>query len=286
MLGVYRVVDLSGSLLAQFMIAVLEPASYVSYNIVAMFCCLCLLPLTLTQRAAPPVPKAPKLRPWRAVMLSPLAAAGVVVSGMASASFRMVGPLYADKNGLSPAEVGIFLAVAVAGGALAQIPAGWIADKFDRRKVLIGISALAFMVCGAITWTGVVAGPALLYLAAFAFGATTFPLFSISAAHANDFCAADFVVELNASLILLFAVGAVASPYLAATLIEYYGPGALFAYVAAGHGGLIGFGLYRMTRRAAVMRTPYSYLPRTSMIFARLSKRRRHNADKADNSAS
>ena len=267
--------------MAQFMIAVLEPASYVSYNIVAMFCCLCLLPLTLTQRTAPPVPKAPKLRPWRAVVLSPLAVAGVVVSGMAGASFRMVGPVFADRNGLSPGEVGIFLAAAVAGGALAQIPAGWIADKFDRRKALIGISALALVVCGAIAWNGVIAGPTLLYLAAFAFGATTFPLFSIAGAHANDFAEADFVVELNASLILFYAVGAVASPYLSATLIEAYGPGALFAYVAAGHGGLIAFGFYRMTRRAAVMRTPYSYLPRTSMIFARLSKRRRHSAEQA-----
>ncbi|MEL6197475.1 MAG: MFS transporter, partial [Pseudomonadota bacterium] len=38
--GVFRVVDLAGQITAQGLIAILDPASYVAYNIVAMFCCL------------------------------------------------------------------------------------------------------------------------------------------------------------------------------------------------------------------------------------------------------
>ncbi|MFY9211201.1 MAG: hypothetical protein WAO69_08750, partial [Aestuariivita sp.] len=38
-MGVYRLVDMSGSLAAQMVISVLEPASYVSYNILAILCC-------------------------------------------------------------------------------------------------------------------------------------------------------------------------------------------------------------------------------------------------------
>ena len=37
-MGVYRVVDIGGSFVAQLMISVLEPASYVSYNILALVC--------------------------------------------------------------------------------------------------------------------------------------------------------------------------------------------------------------------------------------------------------
>ena len=37
-MGVYRVVDIGGSLLAQLMISVLTPAHYVSYNILALIC--------------------------------------------------------------------------------------------------------------------------------------------------------------------------------------------------------------------------------------------------------
>src|SRR3546814_21197984 len=45
-------VDLVCQLSAQGIIAILEPASYAAYNLVAMFCCLCLLPLALSQRVA------------------------------------------------------------------------------------------------------------------------------------------------------------------------------------------------------------------------------------------
>ena len=37
--GIYRLVDLTGAMGAQAMIAFLTPAAYISYNIVAIFCC-------------------------------------------------------------------------------------------------------------------------------------------------------------------------------------------------------------------------------------------------------
>ena len=66
-LGVYRVVDTGGSLIAQMMISVLEPASYVSYNILALFCCAALLPLTLTKVKQPETQATPRLRPSVAI---------------------------------------------------------------------------------------------------------------------------------------------------------------------------------------------------------------------------
>ena len=142
-MGVYRVVDMSGSLVAQLLIGVLEPASYVSYNILAILCCAALLPLTLTTVQQPETPDAPRLRPMLAVQMSPLAAAGVVVAALSSASFRMVGPVYGQQVGLDAGQIAWFLAAFVLGGALAQYPMGWLADKFDRRWVLIWLSVAA-----------------------------------------------------------------------------------------------------------------------------------------------
>jgi len=99
-MGIYRFLDLSASLAAQLMIGVLEPGSYVSYNLLAIFCCLALLPLLLTTSRAPEAPKAPKLRPLAAMRLSPLAAAGVMTAGVTMPAFRMVGPVYGQEVGL------------------------------------------------------------------------------------------------------------------------------------------------------------------------------------------
>lgn len=269
-MGAYRLVDLGASLCAQLMIGVLEPASYISYNILAILCCAALFPLTLTRMEQPPTPAAPRLRPLLAWTRSPLAVAGVIVAGLSSAAFRMVGPVYGQEVGLRPDQIGFFLAAFVLGGALAQFPVGWLADKFDRRKVLIGLSIAAIFSC-AITVVSASMGIVAIFLAALIFGLTTFPIFSVSSAHAFDFAQDKEQVELAAALMLFFAVGAIFSPLISSALIARIGPEALFAFVALAHVVLISFGLARMrVRPVADTKTPYTYVPRTSFTIGRV----------------
>lgn len=273
-MGTYRVVDMGASLAAQMVISVLEPASYVSYNLLALVCCAAIIPLTLTKSTQPSMPDAPRLRPALALASSPLAVAGVIVAGITSASFRMVGPIYGQEIGLTQAQIGWFLAAFVAGGALAQLPMGWLADKFDRRWVLIWISAASIVACVA---TAAMGGPPSLTL--FLGGLTgfvTFPVFSIASAHANDFASDDQRVELAASLMFYFAVGGIMAPYLASTLIAGFGPSAMFILISVGHAFLVGFGILRMRARpTGGNRTRYIWAPRTSFIIGRLTGRSR-----------
>jgi len=269
-MGSYRIVDTGASLMAQLLVAVLEPADYLSYNLLAICCCASLLPLTLTQTSQPETPDAPRLRPGLAWTCSPLAVAGVMAAALSSASFRMVGPIYGENVGLQNEQIAYFLAAFVAGGAIAQYPVGWIADKYDRRWVLIGLSVAAIFSCG-ITVLASTGGTSTVMAAAVLFGLTTFPIFSVSAAHANDFATNEQRVELSAALMFFFALGAIASPYATSTLITIFGPPALFAFIAASHLILIIFSLIRMRRRASMtVRTPYIYIPRSSFTIGRL----------------
>jgi hypothetical protein len=147
-MGVYRMVDTGASLAAQLLIGVLAPASYVSYNLLAILCCAALLPLTLT-RAAPP-----ETRPRRAcgprprlARISPLAVAGVIVAGVSGAAFRMVGPLYGTQVGLADRPDRALPRGLVVGGALAQWPAGWLADRLRPTPVLIWFSVASIAAC-------------------------------------------------------------------------------------------------------------------------------------------
>ena len=274
-MGVYRVVDMGASLAAQLFIGVLEPASYVSYNLLAIICCAALLPLTLTKVRQPDTPDAPRLRPGLAARRSPLAAAGVVVAALSSASFRMVGPVYGQEVGLSTGQIAWFMAAFVLGGALAQYPVGWLADKHDRRWVLIWLSGAAMLSC-AVTVAAAGLGTVGIMLTAGFFGLTTFPIYSVAAAHAHDFADSSERVELSAALMFYFALGAIAAPFTASALIDAYGPPALFAMIAVGHAGLILFGLARMRARATPeTRTRYIYAPRTSFLIGRLTGRTR-----------
>ena len=274
-MGAYRVVDMSASLVAQLMIGVLTPASYVSYNILAILCCAALLPLTLTKLKQPETPKAPRLRPMLAVRKSPLGAAAVIVAALSSASFRMIGPVYGQEVGLDINQIAWFLATFVLGGALAQYPVGWLADKFDRRWVLIWLSAAAIAVSASTIGVQDM-GTVAVMISVFLFGLTTFPIYSVAAAHAHDFADSSERVELSAALMFVFAMGAIGAPYLSSKLIGWYGASAMFIFIAVAHGVLVIFGLTRMLARPSPKsRTNFVYAPRTSFIIGRLMGKQR-----------
>ena len=65
--SVYRVVDMVGTIMAQGIVATLDPGTYVAYNIIAMVACLSLLPLALTQSAPPELPEQRRFRPFFAL---------------------------------------------------------------------------------------------------------------------------------------------------------------------------------------------------------------------------
>ncbi|MBT8411195.1 MAG: MFS transporter [Octadecabacter sp.] len=270
-MGMYRVVDMGGSLVAQLLIGSLASMeTYVAYTLLTILCCASLLPLALTRTPQPETPDAPRLRPALAWAMSPLAVTGVLVSALSGASFRMVGPIYGQEVGLAASQIGLFLAAFVAGGALAQYPVGWMADKYDRRWVLIWLSVAAVISCGlTVSLSGT--GTTGVMLTAALFGFTTFPVYSVAAAHAHDFATSEQRVELSAALMFFYAVGAIAAPWVTSLLIEAYGPSALFYFISIGHIALIAFGLSRMRiRDTREDRTPYVYAPRTSFTIGRL----------------
>ncbi|WP_323035241.1 MFS transporter [Pararhodobacter sp.] len=274
-MGVYRLVDVTGNLGAQLLIAVLSPAMYFSYNLLALIACAALFPMLLTRAESPETGTAPRLRPKLAWEKSPLGAIGVVVSGITGAAFRMIGPIYGLAVGLEADRIALFLSAYVLGGAMAHIPIGWLADKYDRRHVLIGISVAAILGCGAMQ-AGAQGNIITIFLAAGFFGFTTFPIYSIATAHAHDFADQNERVELSAAHMFLYAVGAIASPVIASALIAGFGPGAMFAFIALSHVFLILFGLIRIRMRPAPAdRTRYVHAPRTSFIIGRLTRKGR-----------
>ena len=109
-----------------------------------------------------------------------------------------------------------------------------------------------------------------MFSAAF-FGFTTFPVYSVAAAHAHDFASSEERVELSAALMFFYASGAIAAPWLTSRLIDTFGPSALFLFISCGHIALIVFGLSRMrVRDTREDRTKYVYAPRTSFTIGRL----------------
>ena len=194
---------------------------------------------------------------------------------MTNSAFRTLSPVYAEQIGMSVTDVVTFISVGIIGGAIIQYPLGHLSDLWDRRKVLLATTGGAMVAALALVFlagTGALANFALVFV----FGSFAMPLFSLSAAHANDRADKGEFVLVNAALMLFYSFGAIGGPFVAAASMQQFGPSSLFVFNAAVYALFILITLYRMGARAGVpasRRGRFIALLRTSTIFARLARR-------------
>ncbi len=280
--SLYRVVDLSGQLLANALIATLTAGSFVAYNIIAIIMCLSILPLALTQSREPALPEQLSCQPFVAFRVSPLASLGVAVAGLSTAIFGSVGPLFASPVGLSISQITLFLVVSIIGGIISQIPSGMMADRLPRRVILMTFSIMATIISLLLTtdlvYLDIAAGiieVLVVFILSFLFGFSTFPIYSICAAHASDFVRESEMLALSASLIFIYAAGAIISPLIAGLLIEKIAAWATFTFISAAHFLLMLYTIYRnFIGRTSLFTRAYAYVPRTSLFIATIIRGR------------
>ena len=93
------------------------------------------------------------------------------------------------------------------------------------------------------------AGGPMMLLAAGVYGGVSFAIYSLCAAHTNDFADPEKRVQTASGLLIAYAVGAISGPIVMGLLMGYFDARALFFTTAVVQGFLGLFALYRMTRR-------------------------------------
>ena len=214
--------------------------------------------------------------------ISPIAAIGCIAIGVTNSAFRTLSPVYAQSIGMSVADVATFVSVSIIGGALIQYPLGYASDRSDRRTVLLVTTVLAMTAAAALGFLQS-SDRMVNFVLVFIFGAFAMPLFSLSAAHANDRAGKNEYVMLNAALMLFYSFGAIGGPFAAAMVMQWFGPPTLFWFSVVIYAIFIVLIAYRMRARPPVpneTRGRFTALLRTSTIFARLAQKPSNNGTK------
>jgi MFS family permease len=274
-LALYRMVDIGSVTGAQFLIPVFGPEGFTIFAIMSIMITLSLVPVTLGDRSNPTAPEEVKLDLARVWRISPLASIGCIAVGLTNSSFRSLSPVYAEQIGMSVTDVVTFVSIGIIGGALIQYPLGHLSDLWDRRRILLITTSGAMIAALALVfWAGT--GPLANFALVFIFGSFAMPLYSLSAAHANDRADKGEFVLVNAALMMFYSFGAIGGPVVAASFMQRFGPHWLFIFCATVYAIFILIIVYRMQARAAVpasRRGRFTALLRTSTIFARLTRR-------------
>jgi MFS family permease len=274
-LALYRIVDIGSVTGAQFLIPAIGADGFAIFAVMSIMITLSLVPVSLGDRSNPAPPEDVKLDLARVWRISPLGAIGCIAIGVTNSAFRTLSPVYAEAIGMSVADVVVFVSAGIIGGAIMQYPLGTLSDRWDRRLVLLLTTSCALAAALALALAGGT-HPGTNFILVFIFGSFAMPLFSLSAAHANDRAGKGEFVQVNAALMLFYSFGAIGGPFTASSVMQLFGPNFLFVFTAVVYAIFIGFILYRMGARGGVpaeRRGRFTALLRTSTIFARLAKR-------------
>ena len=103
--------------------------------------CFCagILPVTVTEQDAPERPKTQSFPLMWLIRTCPLGVLGVFMVGLNNGPMWSLSPIFASNIGLSSADVGTMMVMMTLGSAALQLPIGRLSDRFDRRKVGLGL---------------------------------------------------------------------------------------------------------------------------------------------------
>lgn len=225
----YMVVTFLGLALGQVVLTVMPELDLRHILLVAMCSSLCLVPVAVTSRIHPaPLHPAP-LRVRFFLQRVPLALSTIAVSGVLLGAFYGLAPVYATDVGLDTSEVGIFMAVTIGAGLLAQWPAGWLSDRLDRSR-MIQVNSIVLTGVVLLIALAVLPETGLMILTAL-FGVLAFTLYPLAVALANDHVEQEERVLLSAMLLVTFGLGASIGPLLGSLVMKVWGAGTLYVFM-------------------------------------------------------
>jgi MFS family permease len=256
-LSLYSMTGLLAGIGGQLLLPTTDPAGFRPFCIIACIISLALVPIALTQSAAPAPPAEGSHVPLsRLYRDSPLGVAAGFLGGVTTGAFFTLGPIFAERRGLSTGQIAVFMACGTLGGFVAAWPLGLLSDRYDRRLVIVGAASAA--AASLIVMLVLVPGdayPWLLYLCVALFGGMIIPTYSLALAHLSDAVSQEEMVAASGGLLLAHGAGAAVGPLIAGFAMSATSRGLSYTLVAA-QALIVLLGVTRLISRAAPPVTP------------------------------
>ncbi|QOC22807.1 MFS transporter [Wenzhouxiangella sp. AB-CW3] len=243
--SVYMTTTLIGLGIGQLLLLAGDVATLHLFALGSVLMSLGLVPVALTRVSEPPLVESHRLGLSKLYSISPLGVVGAVFSGIGTGAFWGLGAVMAAALGLGAGGIAGFMALTILGGILMMWPVGWLSDRFDRRTVLSWVCLSSGLAALLALWLASIE-PVLVLAGGFAYGATAFSIYALSAAHTNDHVDPEHMLETTSALQLMYGSGAIAGPMIAGVLMQHVHPTSLLAFIALAAFIPAGFARYRM----------------------------------------
>jgi len=246
-LSLYLMVQMSGIVLGQLLLNLADPAGYNLFVLITVLVSLSFAPILLSTTPAPVHETTARMSIAELIRTSPLASFGNLMLGGIFAVLFGMAPIYATERGLTIAQVSYFISAIYLGGLLCQYPIGFLSDRFDRRYLIIGVTAIGALAAVLALFIG--SSYFMLLVLALIIGGTSNPLYSLLLAYANDYLEFEQMAAASGGLLFINGCGAMTGPVVVGYVMERFGIHWFFITIAILMSVICLYGIYRITQR-------------------------------------
>ncbi|MFN3273485.1 MAG: MFS transporter [Paracoccus sp. (in: a-proteobacteria)] len=249
-LSAYMIVQLLGIVIAQALLNVSSPAGYLLFIIPSVLVSLAFTPILLSAQPAPQFETIKRMSFGRLYRASPLGCVGIFLMGGVFAALSGMSSVWGALIGLSVAQISLFVAAIYAGGLVLQYPIGWISDRYDRRKLVLFLSAIGGL-CGLVV-IAAQPGTVGLVIAGAIMGGVANPIYALLLAYTNDYLDQSDMASASAGLLFIYGIGSMGGPMITGWLMGVIGPDGYWVYMGVLLMLLTGYAGWRATQRRAL----------------------------------
>jgi len=256
-LSTYMIAQTLGIIGAQGLLTLGDAATSALFIGASILVSISFAPILLSVTPAPAVEVARPMSFRELFMGSPLGAIGIFLLGGIYATQSGMGAVFGSEIALAANEIALFVAMLFAGALVMQFPIGWLSDRLDRRRVILGTAAMGALAC-AFGWMAGIENPVTgertlwpIMFSAFLAGGMTTPLYALLLAYTNDYLPTEDMPAASGGLVFTFGLGAIIGPLLTGWAMQVFGPGGFWIVMGATFVALVLYSAYRMSQRGA-----------------------------------
>ncbi|MGE0116997.1 MAG: MFS transporter [Dongiaceae bacterium] len=246
-IAVYATVLAVGFAIGPLVIRMVGIDGVLPFGVIAALLAVSALPIAWARDVAPTMPGHSTHGVLRLIAAAPvIMLAGLGGGAIESAGYALL-PVYGVKLGLAEATAVLMLTMYYAGNLVLQIPLAMLADRFDRRHMLVACFVVA-LVCPVLLPLTLSLSP-LMWAVLVAWGGATMAIYTMSLAVMGDSVPRAELAGANAAFVMMYELGSIGGPAVAGGAMDLAGPNGLMVVLGLIAGGyLAAIGLLRVRR--------------------------------------
>jgi MFS family permease len=154
--------------------------------------------------------------------VAPTVFAAVLVAGLVESSIMSLMAVYGLRLGLPQAEAVLLVTVTIAGTVFLQVPIGRLADRMNRRLLLVATALIGL--AGALVMQWFLEPAYVRWPFLFLWGGLFMGLYTIGLAELGDRFSGGALSGANALYVMTYCIGSMAGPPIAGAVMDWRGP--------------------------------------------------------------